>query len=96
MYILYISSPVACMVIHSHADCLVILVASQECNQLHSPDLSREPSSGIGTQEWHHPAQTCTIPPNVSTVQLVTATPPLTSQPPYDKVAFLDFNNQLA
>jgi hypothetical protein len=79
------------MVIDSHADCLVILVASQKCNKLHSPDLSREPGSRVGAQECH-PAQTCTIPQNVLSVQHVTGALPLTSQPPHDKAAFLQFN----
>jgi hypothetical protein len=87
-HISFSTSPVAHRGIGSHADCLVILGVSQEYNQLHSPDFSREPGSGDGAQEWHHPAQTCTIPQNVPSVQHVTE-----AQPPHVKVAFLEFNN---
>jgi hypothetical protein len=80
------------MVVDSHAGWLVIQVASQEYNQLHSPDLSRESGSGVGAPEWHHPTQTCTIPQNVPSVQHATGALPLTSQPPHNKVAFLEVN----
>jgi len=59
---------------------------------VHSPDLSRELGSGVDAPEWHYPTQTCTIPQNVPSVQHATGALPLTSQPPHDKIAFLEVN----